>query len=130
VKKPKLSNQGKRVMSFNKVDGGGLRFNKGKTPYRFIPLHLLAGAARVFERVTLRRKKPYPPWNWCRCMKVSIPYECLLRHLEAWYRGEELDPETGESHLSHVLCNALILVQCAERGGQKLDDRPPKEFFN
>lgn len=33
----------------------------------------------------------------------------LLRHLQAWHNGEKTDPETGLSHLSHVVANAIIL---------------------
>ena len=33
----------------------------------------------------------------------------LLRHLMAWHNGEKTDPETGLSHLSHVVANAIML---------------------
>lgn len=107
--------------------GSGARFNAGKTPFRFIPLNLLAGAARVFEKVTNRPVNPYPLWNWAKGMSWSVPYECMLRHLDAWYRGEEKDPDSGESHIDHVICNALMLkhYETAYREG---DDRPVKEF--
>ena len=33
----------------------------------------------------------------------------LLRHLTAWHNGEKTDEESGLSHLSHVVANAIIL---------------------
>jgi len=45
-----------------KIDGGGLRFNEGKTPFKYIPLHLLAGAARVLHKATTREQNPYEMW--------------------------------------------------------------------
>lgn len=33
----------------------------------------------------------------------------LMRHLLAWHNGEKKDPESGLSHLSHVVANAIML---------------------
>lgn len=38
-------------------------------------------------------------------------YAAAQRHLLAWWVGEEKDPETGESHLSHLRCCARILLE-------------------
>ena len=35
----------------------------------------------------------------------------LLRHLYAWHQGEAVDPETGVSHLGHVVANAIMLCE-------------------
>jgi hypothetical protein len=37
-------------------------------------------------------------------------YAALLRHLEAYQRGEETDLETGLSHLAHAGCNLIFLL--------------------
>ena len=37
-------------------------------------------------------------------------YAAALRHLAAWRQGEHKDPESGLSHLSHVLCNVTFLL--------------------
>lgn len=123
----KIENQRWSTANVDKVDGGGKRWNEGKTPFRYIPLHLLAGAARVLHKVTTRKDKPYPEWNWTEPQDWSVPYECLLRHLEAWYRGEDNDPETGEHHLSHVLCNALFAIHYIDKYPER-DDRPKGMF--
>ena len=107
--------------------GEGIRYNTEKTPYECIPIHLIAGAARVFKHVTKRKDKPYPLWNWVKGMPWSVPYACMIRHLDAWYRGETNDPETEENHLHHVLCNLLMLIHYEDAFAEG-DDRP-SEFF-
>lgn len=34
----------------------------------------------------------------------------MLRHLTAIEEGEEVDPESGLPHISHVTCNAVFLT--------------------
>ena len=103
--------------------GSGARYNADKTPFKYVPLHLLRNTARVFEQATRRPVRPYPVWNWAKGMQWSVPYECLLRHLEAWYRGEELDPDSGLPHLAHAMCNLLMLEHYAT-AYKEGDDRP------
>ncbi len=110
--------------------GSGARFNSGKTPFKYTPLHLLAGAARVFQKATTRPVNPYPMWNWSKGMPWSVPYECALRHLDAWYRGEATDADSSESHLAHAMCNLLMLVHYEAEYAEG-DDRPKGVFgFN
>lgn len=107
--------------------GDGLRWNKGKDPLYTIPLKLIRGAARVLYLATKREKDPYPIWNWATGMDWSIPYSCLIRHMDDWYCGEDFDPESGEHHLDHALCNLLFLIHY--RDAYKEGDDRPKEFF-
>lgn len=37
-------------------------------------------------------------------------YAAALRHLMAYRKGEEKDPESGLSHLEHVACNIMFLL--------------------
>jgi len=85
--------------------GSGARANGGKARYDLIPLHLLEGTARVLEFGA----EKYAAWNWAKGMQWTIPYACIIRHLAAWFRGETHDPESGQSHLDHVICNVLML---------------------
>jgi hypothetical protein len=61
--------------------------------------------------------------NWEPGMAWSRCYASALRHLFAWWRGEDKDPQTGLSHLAHCACNILFLLEYQElkRG---TDDRP------
>ena len=46
----------------------------------------------------------YEDRNWEKGMAYSRPYAAALRHLLAWWTGEDNDPETGLSHLDHAAC--------------------------
>lgn len=111
----------------SQAKGSGARFNADKVPFEMIPMHLLAGAARVFHKVTTRPVNPYPLWNWAKGMPWLVPYACIVRHLSAWFRGERFDPDTGESHLDHLLCNVLMLIHY-EQFYPEGDNRPTQWF--
>lgn len=66
----------------------------------------------------------YGKFNWGEAGVVaSVYYEAALRHLLAWYTGEDIDPESGQPHLAHVRACAGIVIDCTERGILD-DDRP------
>jgi len=101
--------------------GTGARANLGKVDFTFVPLHLLAGTARVL----MKGSQKYAPWNWAKGMQWSICAGCLMRHFfKWWFCGDEYDKETGEHHLSHVIANALFLLHYSHTY-QEGDDRPP-----
>ena len=60
--------------------------------------------------------------NWCRGARWGRYYSALLRHVFAWWRGENLDPETGLSHLAHAGCCLLFLMEY-QRNNWGSDDR-------
>lgn len=105
----------------SKIDGGGLRYNTGKLPMELIPPSLLIALAEVLKKGA----EKYEPRNWERGMDYSKCYACLLRHLLAWWGGEDLDKESGLHHLKHVACNTAFLLEYLE-SYPKGDDRPSK----
>lgn len=101
--------------------GSGARANAGKVCFSLMPFHLLTGCTRVWMGGLLK----YAPWNWAKGMKWSIPFDCIFRHLfKWWYFGEDIDPESGEHHLDHVLANVLMLKHYTLTYKEG-DDRPP-----
>ena len=52
----------------------------------------------------------YTAFNWMKGMPWSVPLACAQRHVMAIFRDEELDPESGEHHMAHFICNAMMLV--------------------
>ncbi len=76
--------------------------------------------AKVFEYG--RRK--YAAWNWAKGMAWSIPVACAARHLLAVLEGQSLDPESGESHDGHTMCNLVMLVTFANTYPEG-NDLPP-----
>lgn len=109
-----------------KVDGGGLRHNTGKLRMDLVP----TTAMRALARVMGYGAKKYAPFNWARGMQYSIVIGCLLRHLTAWMDGEDNDPESGLSHLDHVIANVAFLIHYAEhyKAGDDRFKLPPKEI--
>jgi len=63
--------------------------------------------------------------NWERGMGWGRVFGAAMRHLWAWWAGEDKDPETGLSHLAHALCCVMFLATY-ERRGVGHDDRPAK----
>lgn len=67
--------------------------------------------------------RKYEPWEWAKGKEWSRDYAAVLRHLNAWHGGEDLDPESGASHLAHAACDLMFLIACEARG-VGTDDRP------
>lgn len=93
-----------------------------KCPLWLIPPEPMEEAAWVHA---LGAKK-YGPWNW-RKNKVSAStyISAILRHLNAWRNGEDKDPESGRSHLAHIVASCFILMDAA-LFGNLVDDRSKK----
>jgi hypothetical protein len=62
----------------------------------------------IAKVLTIGAKK-YEPYNWQRDLDTDRIISALHRHLNAYQRGEKLDPETGESHLTHKAANTMFL---------------------
>jgi len=91
-----------------------------KQPFRHIPPIALAYEGRVMAHGADK----YGGYNWgVAGVVASVYYDAILRHLFAWYTGEDIDPESGQPHLAHIRACAGILIDCAERGIME-DDRP------
>lgn len=103
--------------------GSGARYNGGKADLSLIPLCTLEDEARVW----MYGKRKYAAWNWAKGMDWSIPLACALRHLSAWQRGEDTDPESGLPHLAHAMCNLRMLTLYSMTYPEG-DDRP-KEWM-
>jgi hypothetical protein len=50
----------------------------------------------------------------------------IKRHVGAWLEGEDLDPESGLSHLAHIGANVHVLFGALDAGAF-VDDRGPAE---
>lgn len=83
-----------------------------------IPTVALEEIAKV---LTFGAKK-YDSWNWTKGFKWSRLIGAALRHLFAFMRGQDKDPETGLSHLAHLGCCVVFLIW-HEKFRKDLDDR-------
>lgn len=89
----------------NKNSDYAMRHNNGKIRYELIPTHLLESTARVFEYGATK----YEPNNWAKPQPYTQVIGCLKRHLAAIERGEDIDQESNQRHIGHIICNALML---------------------
>ena len=64
-------------------------------------------------------------------VRASIYFDAAMRHLTAWWDGEDIDPASKIHHISKVMSCLAVLRDCqmqAENGSgvSYKDDRPPK----
>lgn len=92
-----------------------------KAPLRLVPPALVIQTAPAMALGATK----YGPYNWRdKAVRMSIYLEAAQRHILAFQDGEDLDPESGHSHLGHASACLAILFD-AGAIGKLVDDRPP-----
>lgn len=97
---------------------GALRYNQDKLRWSLVDYEALEPMVRVLEFGADK----YAPDNWKKGMSYRSTSESLLRHMYAFMNGEDIDPESGISHIGHVLCNAMFLSNYLKHR-EEFDDR-------
>jgi hypothetical protein len=72
--------------------------------------------------------KKYGARQWQGGIAWHRMFGAALRHMWAWWRGQDLDPESGLPHLAHASVNLMFLLW-HRRHRSDLDDRPTNEGF-
>jgi len=88
------------------------------------PLHLLPTVAlRQTAHVLKLGADKYGVYNWRESegVKASTYSAAIMRHLTQFMDGEDVDGESGRSHLAHIMATCSILLD-AERVGHLIDD--------
>jgi hypothetical protein len=63
----------------------------------------------------------YGDYNWRNTGVCASTYvSAMMRHINAWRDGEDIDPESGMSHVAHVACCCNIIIDALHCG--TLDD--------
>lgn len=103
---------------------GGIKHDgdKGIRP-ELLDISSLEGVSRVLAYGA----KKYEANNWRKGFQWTRLIGSTLRHLYAFARGEDVDPETGLPHIDHVMCNVMFL-SAHQKHGYGVDDRikPPE----
>lgn len=91
----------------------------GKIPYEYLVLSVLEDDAHVHKS----GGDKYGIRNWTIDEILASTYVgAMFRHYKAWCEGEDLDPESGRPHLSHLrACCAVVLD--GQKHGKLVDDR-------
>lgn len=57
-------------------------------------------------------------------IRESVYYDAVMRHLIAWWEGEDVDPDSGLHHVTKAL-SCLAVLRDAQLSKNTIDDRPP-----
>lgn len=63
-------------------------------------------------------------------VRASVYYDATLRHMFAWWEGEDVDPDSGMSHITKAIASLTVLRDAMIQDKVE-DDRPPrsKNFY-
>lgn len=100
---------------------GGSKDSTGKARWDLLPPEPTDALLQVLETGAAK----YGERNWEKGISWLKIWAALMRHLWAWRKGEDLDPESGLPHLHHALANLAFLVSCRAREAGT-DDRVPQ----
>lgn len=97
---------------------------KGSKPERhdLIPTGALRMLARHYGKGAAKYEQVNGRDNWRNGYEWSLSYAAMLRHLTAFWGGEDIDPETGSPHMVAVAWHAFTLLEFMEHYPE-LDDR-------
>lgn len=86
----------------------GRKDDAGKPRWHLLPWRAAALVVDVLEHGA----RKYAPDNW-RVVPDPQPryFSAAMRHLIAWWGGENRDPESGLPHLAHAACCLLFLLE-------------------
>lgn len=102
----------------NPKDEIGIR----KVPMSVVPANVLAEVAAAL----LEGASKYGRHNYREVgVRESVYYDATMRHLMAWWEGEDIDPDSGLSHVTKAI-TSLIVLRDSMMQGNSMDDRPPK----
>ena len=98
----------------------------GKAPMEFLVYSVLESEAKVLAHGGGK----YGARNWRLDEILASTYEgAMMRHLLAWCQGEDIDPDSGEPHLSHLRACAAVVMD-ADDHDKLIDDRNRMESKN
>lgn len=114
----KLNNNKLDTKNTNPKDSIGIR----KAPMSTVPANVLAEIGVAM----LEGASKYGRHNYrVAGVRASVYYDAAMRHLMAWWEGEDIDPDSGMSHIAKALAS-LVVLRDAMHQGMVTDDRPPR----
>lgn len=93
-----------------------------------LPLHLIPAAALAHTSLAFYEgATKYGSYNWrIAGVRASTYQAAAKRHLDKWFNGDDVDPDTKVHHLANAAACCLILLD-AEVQSKLNDDRPPRQ---
>jgi hypothetical protein len=96
----------------------GVKHDQDKPALNLIPSEMLEQLGQVLSFGA----KKYGKSNWKKGIEHSRLIAATMRHIAAYNRNEDTDPESGLSHLAHAVCNLSFLIWMKQHKPD-LDDR-------
>jgi Domain of unknown function (DUF5664) len=84
----------------------GLKKDSGKVSLGLIDNLALVELGKVLDFGATK----YSAHNWRGGIEWQRVLNATLRHVNAFNGGEDVDPETGISHMAHAMCNCMFLI--------------------
>lgn len=102
------------------LPNAAIKHDSGKPRIGLFPSEALDGAAAVLTYGATK----YPAHNWREAggLAWSRVYDAAMRHMLAFNRGEDLDPESGLPHIDHALC-CMAFLSTYQKTATGTDDR-------
>lgn len=98
------------------------RIGINKAPMSFVPACVIAETGTAMMEGALK----YGPYNWRTAgIRFSVYHDATMRHLNAFWEGEDIDPDSGLCHLTKAIAS-LMVYRDAMIQDKFTDDRPPK----
>jgi len=107
----------------NPKDAVGIR----KAPLSTVPSGVMAEVGVAM----LEGARKYGRHNYrIAGVRASVYYDALMRHMLAWWEGEDVDPDSNLSHVTKAI-TTLVVLRDAMMQDMLTDDRPPRSapFF-
>ena len=89
-----------------------IKNDSGKPRLELLPTAPLEQIAQVLAFGAAK----YGEHNWRGGMSWGRMVGACLRHVSAWMRGQDQDPESGLPHLAHAACCLLFLLEYTQTG--------------
>lgn len=101
----------------NPKDAVGIK----KVPASCVPRAVLAEAGLAMMEGALK----YGRHNYrVAGVRSSVYFDACHRHLDSWWEGEDIDPDSGLSHVTKAIAT-LVVLRDAMINDMVTDDRPP-----
>ena len=88
------------------------KFDLNKAPVDLVPPTFIESVATVLGFGAIK----YGRDNWRNGLEYGRTYAAALRHLYAWWQGEDFDKESGLHHLDHAITNLMFLKEWSNTG--------------
>ena len=110
----------------NKMEQGGVNpkdaLGSAKNPHGCVSRAVLAEVGLAM----MEGSRKYGRHNYrVSPVRAEVYNDACNRHVDAWWEGEDIDPDSGLHHLSKAIAS-LFVIRDAIIQGCWYDDRPPK----